>query len=49
MIVFTSSAEAAWESNLVEETGRRLDASGGLQFDLHAYEIKTFKVQFKRR
>ena len=48
-IAFTSGAEAAWDSNLMEETGRKLDASDGLRFDLRAYEIKTFKVQFKRR
>jgi alpha-mannosidase len=47
-IAFAAAAEAGYESNLIEETGRKLDVSGGLQFDLRPYEIKTFKLQFKR-
>jgi alpha-mannosidase len=46
-VTFTSAPESVNESNLIEDTGRTLDASAGLLFDLHSYEIKTFKLQFK--
>jgi len=37
---------AANEANLVEDTGRKLEANNDtLQFDLRPYEIKTFKLQ----
>jgi alpha-mannosidase len=47
-VSFAAAPEAAWESNLIEDTGRKLDLSGGLAFDLRAYEIKTFKLQFRK-
>jgi alpha-mannosidase len=40
-----SSAE---ESNLLEDAGRKLSVSNDtLQFDMGAYEIKTFKVRLQ--
>src|SRR5262245_19418380 len=39
---------AANEANLMEDTGRRLEANNDtLQFDLRPYEIKTFKLQLQ--
>ncbi len=46
-VTFTSAPESGYESNLIEDTGRKLDVSSGLQFDLRSYEIKTFRLQFK--
>ena len=43
-----AAPEAAWESNLIDDSGRKLDVSGDLGFDLRAYEIKTFKLQFRK-
>jgi alpha-mannosidase len=47
-VSFASSPESGYESNLMEDAGRKLDVSSGLQFDLRPYEIKTFRLQFKR-
>src|SRR5439155_6714483 len=47
-IDFAGVVEAGYDSNLIEETGRKLDVRAGLDFDLRPYEIKTFKLQFKR-
>jgi len=47
-IGFAGTLDAAWESNLLEDSGRKLAATNGLAFDLHPYEIRTFKLQFQR-
>jgi alpha-mannosidase len=39
---------AAYEANLVEDSGHKLEAQNGtLQFDLGPYEIKTFALQLQ--
>jgi alpha-mannosidase len=45
-ITFATAPVAAYEANLIEQAGGKLDASDGLKFNLRAYEIKTFKLQF---
>jgi alpha-mannosidase len=45
-ITFAATPMEGYDANLVEETGRKLDVSDGLRFNLRAYEIKTFKLQF---
>src|SRR5262249_32671295 len=45
-VTFAAAPVAAYDSNLIEETGRKLDVSTGLRFNLRAYEIKTFRLQF---
>ena len=41
---------AASEANLMEDAGRRLDTPNDtLRFDLHPYEIKTFKLELRDR
>ena len=47
-IKFTPKLVGAQEANLMEDAGRRLEVqNGSLQFDLGAFEIKTFKVQLQ--
>ena len=47
-IKLNARIKAAEESNLIEAAGRRLSAQDdALQFDLRAYEVKTFKLQLK--
>ena len=39
---------SAEESNLIEDAGRKLSVSNDtLQFDMGAYEIKTFKLRLQ--
>jgi alpha-mannosidase len=39
---------SANESNLIEETGQSLAVQNNtLRFDLHPFEIKTFKLQLE--
>ena len=45
-ITFAATPMEGYDANLVEETGRKLDVSDGLRFNLRADEIKTFKLQF---
>jgi hypothetical protein len=45
-IKFNAGISSARESNLIEENGRELrTADNAIQFDLGAYEIKTFKLK----
>jgi alpha-mannosidase len=45
-ITFSAAPVAAYDANLIEQAGAKLDVSDGLRFNLRAYEIKTFKLQF---
>jgi alpha-mannosidase len=47
-ITFASAPQEAYEANLIEEAERKLDAGSGLSFDVHPYQIRTFKLQFNR-
>jgi alpha-mannosidase len=47
-ITFSAAPVAAYDANLIEQAGAKLDVSDGLRFNLRAYEIKTFKLQFGR-
>jgi alpha-mannosidase len=46
-VVFAAPVAAAYESNLIEQTGPKLNVADGLAFDLRPFEIKTFKLQFR--
>ncbi len=44
----TAGIASAHEANLMEDAGRELKSDGStVQFDLHPYEIKTLKLQFR--
>jgi len=47
-VKFRVKVISAEESNLLEDAGRKLSVSSDtLQFDLGAYEIKTFKLRLQ--
>jgi alpha-mannosidase len=46
-VTFAAPLAAAYESNLIEQTGPKLDSADSLAFDLRPFEIKNFKLQFR--
>jgi alpha-mannosidase len=44
---FSLTLASAQEANLIEDPGRELQSKGNtISFDLHPYEIKTFRLRF---
>jgi alpha-mannosidase len=49
-IQFHAPVTAAWEANLMEDSGRSLGVKkNSVQFDLHPFEIQTIKVSLNQR